>query len=171
MLMSVVHKVAQAVIKPEIHVEKFSLCCYLIPWWWPRDLLPREAIPMWVAYEATWVNAEAHGPCSHWGLWGGQWSWCGQGPCWYLRPCQGCHLNPCYYPWEWKRWIYPSWKSFPSKGHSTAMQEVVCRRTSPVPFMRLYKLITNKNFSTIILSFSAFKSNNKTRKNNKTWVK
>lgn len=55
-------------------------------------------------------------------------------------------------------------RASPSKGHSTAMQEVVCRRASPVPFMPLYKLIKNKNFSKIILSFSAFKYNNKTRK-------
>lgn len=51
-----------------------------------------------------------------------------------------------------------------SKGHSTSMQEVVCRRASPAPFVPLYKLIKNKNFSKIILNFSVFKCNNKTRK-------
>lgn len=106
----------QTVTKPKIYVGKCSLRCCLILWCCPRDLLPQEAILMRVAYVATWVNAEAHGPCCYWGLWVGQWSWCGQGPCWHLWPGQGCHLKPFSYPWEWESWIYLSCKSFPLKG-------------------------------------------------------
>lgn len=47
--------------------------------------------PCWCEY-----HVGACGPCSHWGPWVGQWSWCSQGSCWCLWPA--LPLNPWQRP-------------------------------------------------------------------------